>query len=231
MSAFFQWKNSSLLEGEMELVAEACEVFYGWVENPALSHSVISQRALQCEGLGALTGTPELYGLSSLGWEKGAGVHTTRFIEDKDGWGSCQLCSLVRTQRKCLLHMQEVGLGGEMRKVLAAEQGGTSPSPQGGGKNPDEWTLLGLGCLCMIKWGTDLPSFSFCEENWDKAGHCLAQKGLFNESLRLFSYVRFPGLGICQVPRTARHHLNIQWHLERGRVIHRWIKIKHQEKK
>lgn len=128
MFAVFQWKHSSLLESVMEPIAGACEVFYEWVENPALSCSLTSQRALQCEELSALTHTWELPGLSSLGWEKGDGVHTMWFIKDKYGWGSYRFYSLVRAQIKCFLHIQEVRLGGEMRKVLAAEQGGKSPT-------------------------------------------------------------------------------------------------------
>lgn len=160
----------------MEPIAGACEMFYEWVENPALSHSLISQRALQCEGLSALTHMWELPGLSSLRWEKGDGVHTMWFIEDKYGWGSCQFYSLVRAQRKCFLHIQEVRLGGEMRKVLAAEQGGKSPTARWA-VEPRLINPAGSGLsLC------DLPSFSgfgLCKKDRDKAVHCLTQKGLF----------------------------------------------------
>lgn len=42
------------------------------------------------------------------------------------GWGTCMFYSSLSTQRRCLLHIQEVRLGGEL-EVLAAEQGGACP--------------------------------------------------------------------------------------------------------
>ena len=41
-------------------------------------------------------------------------------------WGTGTSYSSVSTQRRCLLHIQEVRLGGEL-KVVAAEQGGMCP--------------------------------------------------------------------------------------------------------
>jgi len=51
------------------------------------------------------------------------------------GWGTCTFYSSVSTQRKCLLHIQEVRLGGEL-EVLAAEQGDTCPLQARWGAEP-----------------------------------------------------------------------------------------------
>lgn len=59
----------------------------------------------------------------------------------------------------------------------------------------------------------------------------LPRKGYLMRVWGFFPYISIPRLVICQVPKTARHHLNIQWLLGRGRVIHRWIKMEYQEKK
>lgn len=217
----------------MEPIAGTCEVFYGWVENSALSCSLISQRALQCEGPSALTGTWDLYGLSSLGWEKGAGVHTMwriRMAGDPAGftlWAEPKesvFCTSTRWgwkgrwgkwwQQGRESHVPTSRWGAEARPINPAGSGLPLPDPS-----------EALTCPpCQGRLG-------FCKEDWDKGVHCLAQKGLFNENLRIFAYIKVPGLGICQVSRTARQHLNIQWHLERGRGIHRRIKIKWQGKK
>lgn len=95
-------------------------------------------------------------------------------------------------------------------------------------QSPDQQTLLGLGCPCRTNWGTDLPSFS--GKTGTGQAIALPWKGDLMRVWGFSPYIRVPGLGICQVPRTARQHLNIQWHLERGRAIRRWMKIKCQEK-
>lgn len=169
----------------MDPIAGACEVLCGWVGNSALSCSLISQRALQCEGLSALTGIWELYGLSSLGWEKGAGVHTvcrirmagdpasfTFWSEPKEnafctssrwGWeGKCW-----QQSRESQLPHSKAGCRGQANKPCWVQAASAWPSE---------------ALTCSPSQGR----LGFCKEDWDKAVHCLAQQGLFNESLRIF---------------------------------------------
>lgn len=202
----------------MEPIAGACEMFYEWVENPALSHSLISQRALQCEGLSALTHMWELPGLSSLRWEKGDGVHTMWFIEDKYGWGSCQFYSLVRAQRKCFLHIQEVRLGGEMRKVLAAEQGGKSPTARWA-VEPRLINPAGSGlslCDQVRYWPALLLRVWLLQERLGQGSPLpYPERAIL---MRIWAF--FPIRGPRDWDMASPQNLNIQRHLERGRVIY-----------
>lgn len=156
------------------------------------------------------------------------------------GWGICMFYSSVGTQSWCLLHIQKVRLGrerkvlGRERKVLAAEQRGTCPLGARWGAEPRLTNPAG-SVLALHDWGTDLPSFSgkarLLQERSGPSSPLPCPKRLFNESLGLFFLHKGPGARDAPSHRMVRQQLKMERHLERGRVIRSWIKMKCQEKK
>lgn len=176
----------------------------------------------------------ELYGHSLLWYEKGADVYPICFNKGNDVVGNLHVSFFCQHSKKVPSAHTEgeagrrVGSAGSRagRNVSIMREVGCRAQA-----NKPCWVCAGFAWPSeALSWHLPEVRLGCCKKGQDQAVHCPAQK-LFNDSLGLFSSITVLGLGMWQAHRMAKQQLNVERHLERGRVTRRWIKMKCQEKK